>query len=290
MNDEDMQALHAELLQLILDVDRLCKKHGIAYQLAAGTLLGAVRHQGFIPWDDDADVCMLRADYERFIQVADSELSPELFLQCSANDKTFRVGYAKLKPRHSDFRTQSFFGTATLDRVFLDIFPFDAVAPDSWPGRLHMNAHRLMKILTDQQFSSTKAALNHRKHPLAKRWAKRLLFHLVKGLGRDRVLRWQTGLARYRNSRPHQHVTCLVAVPLGRRTRYQRIRRLEDFTRTELASFHGHLLPIPCNYDQVLRNLYGDYMQLPPDAERIAKHGIRRAQGSVTAAPGSLTQ
>jgi lipopolysaccharide cholinephosphotransferase len=74
-------------LEILLEFDRICRKHGLKYLLFAGTLLGAVRHKGFIPWDDDIDVCMLRGDYERFLTVCKDELSAELFLQTTDTDR-----------------------------------------------------------------------------------------------------------------------------------------------------------------------------------------------------------
>lgn len=85
--DGKLNDIQQILLGFLLEVDRICKKHNIKYFLGGGSLLGAVRHKGFIPWDDDADVMMLRKDYDRFLSVLPNELPNYLFAQTQKNEK-----------------------------------------------------------------------------------------------------------------------------------------------------------------------------------------------------------
>ncbi len=113
------------MLEMLIEFDSICKRHHLQYWLDSGTLLGAVRHQGFIPWDDDIDLAMPVEDYNAFLQIAESELSSEIFLQTSQTDKHFKFDYIKLrsnKARIVEFHEK--------DRpihyhqgVFVDIFP-----------------------------------------------------------------------------------------------------------------------------------------------------------------------
>ena len=91
-------------LEILLEVDRVCKKHNITYYLGEGSLLGAIRHNGFIPWDDDIDILMKREDYEKFLQIAPVELGKDYFLQNSFSEKNFWVFFSKVRLlRKTDF-------------------------------------------------------------------------------------------------------------------------------------------------------------------------------------------
>ena len=84
-------------LQILTEFDRICKKNDINYQLFAGTLLGAVRHKGFIPWDDDVDVCMLRSEYDRFLEIAQQELDPDYFVQNTYTDPEYYNIFTRIR-------------------------------------------------------------------------------------------------------------------------------------------------------------------------------------------------
>lgn len=132
LSEADLRRLHQVQLAMLLELDRVCRHLGVGYQLGAGTLLGAVRHGGFIPWDDDVDVVMLRADYRRFLREAPTLLDSSLFLQTWRSDPHFRVGFAKLRRQDSVFREKSSQISRYHHGIFIDIFPFDPVLPGCW--------------------------------------------------------------------------------------------------------------------------------------------------------------
>jgi len=94
---ETLRKAQLIMLDMLIEFDAICRKHQLQYWLDSGTLLGAVRHQGFIPWDDDIDVSMPLEDYNSFLQIAQSELSSNIFFQTSETDKNFKFDYAKLR-------------------------------------------------------------------------------------------------------------------------------------------------------------------------------------------------
>ena len=133
-----MEELRKVQLEALLEVDRICKKFGITYQLFSGTLLGAIRHKGFIPWDDDIDICMLRNDYDRFIEVCKTELDTTYFLQNYETDKNFIHNITRIR-KNNTIALQS--ACAELDMhhgIFIDIFPMDNIVPHSIVGNIQI--------------------------------------------------------------------------------------------------------------------------------------------------------
>jgi len=131
ITDEDLKKLHQIQMEMLLEVRRICEKNQIKYSLIGGTLLGAVRHQGFIPWDDDADVGMLRRDYERFRKVCQADLNHERFyFQDDRNTKGYRWGYGKLRKKNTLFLRENQEHLDFGQEIFIDIFPLD-YAPDN---------------------------------------------------------------------------------------------------------------------------------------------------------------
>ena len=99
-----MNQIQQHQLNMAKEVDRICKKYNLRYSIAGGTLLGAIRHQGFIPWDDDLDISMPREDYDKFIKIAQQELGKKYFLQTWDTDKNFVFPFAKIRENNTLFR------------------------------------------------------------------------------------------------------------------------------------------------------------------------------------------
>ena len=117
-----LQATQTEILSVI---DRICREHGVSYSLYAGSLLGAVRHQGFIPWDDDLDICMERSEYDRFL-AAWKESPPEGFiLQNKENTPSFTQSFSKIRKEHSTFLQYDWEASKYHTGIFVDVFPMD---------------------------------------------------------------------------------------------------------------------------------------------------------------------
>ena len=133
-DDADLRRIQLVQLDLLKEVDRICKKCGIRYNIIAGTLLGAVRHGGFIPWDDDADVAMLRREYDRFVLACQKELNTDkYYFQDHHVTPGYRWGYGKLRRKDSLFLREHQEHMPYEQGIFIDIFPLDCV-PNERPA------------------------------------------------------------------------------------------------------------------------------------------------------------
>lgn len=121
-----MLKLHMEILTILDAVVSLCEKYNLKYYLIGGTLLGAVRHSGFIPWDDDLDICMPRQDFEKFIQIATSELPADFELLWSTTEAQYWLPFAKVANKRTLFEEESNYRAGRPYGIFVDIFPIDS--------------------------------------------------------------------------------------------------------------------------------------------------------------------
>lgn len=135
-----LKILHEHLLLIMDEIDRVCVKNGIKYFLGCGTLIGAIRHQGFIPWDDDMDILMPYQDFEKFIEVAPKELSESLYLRWITTEKNYVQDFAKVAMKGTLFQE---YYTTEMDRsgIFVDIFPI-------YPSSGYKKAFEIKKRLT----------------------------------------------------------------------------------------------------------------------------------------------
>lgn len=125
MDDSKLRALQLCELEILNEFVRVCERHNLRYFLVGGTLLGAVRHQGFIPWDDDIDVGMLREDYEKFSKIAQVELSEQYFYQSPQTDPHYFLTYNKIRKHGTQVYEERFRNSNFHKGVFIDIFPLD---------------------------------------------------------------------------------------------------------------------------------------------------------------------
>lgn len=281
LTTDEHDALQDGLLQLLIEFDRVCRRLDIPYQLGAGSLLGAVRHQGIIPWDDDADVCMLREHYDRFLREAPRELQSDFYLQHTGSEPAHPFFFAKLRLEATVLGCPFTERLGIHQGIYLDIFPFDDVRPNRWPGRFHMAL--VSKICREL----TALAVHPEQHlAVSRSFSGQLLVRgldrLMRMVGKNRLHAVTVWLAACysRFSKvggdEQRWVTCLISSPADPVLRQKRVRTLGAFVRTSLMPFCGHSFPVPQNYDEVLTNLYGDYRQLPALEYRRPQHPITR--------------
>jgi lipopolysaccharide cholinephosphotransferase len=259
-------------LDILIEFDRICRKNNIKYQLFAGTLLGTIRHKGFIPWDDDIDVCMLREDYEKFLTVCNKDMKNEYFLQTYNSDPNYIMQFAKLRKNNTIFLERV---TAKCDihhGVYIDIFPLDDVRPNTLMGDFQQKLlYGLGRInLTRIKYLCVSA------DNILQRSARLAMHYLMKLIPRKLTNYVHRKLFLMFNNRSN-FVSHLTNGASAKRLKKYMMKKNEFYNTIE-AEFEGHKFPIPQNYDDVLRNLFGNYEELPPLEEQKPHHGIVKIQ------------
>lgn len=256
LTKEDLSALHGkqlELLKLFLDI---CREHHLRYYLLGGTLLGAVRHQGFIPWDDDIDVGMPREDYDRFLQLGQPPLPEGFFLQTHRTDPGFPANFAKLRNDRTTFVEYSMKDCPIHHGVYIDIFPLDFY-PDG-PAPVFELKHLLLKLRITDAFSPGPMKLPTR---LLRRLA-RVCYPSLSGAvaAREQLFR----------SVPESNRLANHCGAWGRKE----IMPKAWYGEGAPLTFEGLQVQGPKEYHLWLRQVYGNYQALPPEEQRVPHHFV----------------
>ena len=253
----DLRTVQACMLDIALEIQRICEKHGLTFFLAYGTLLGAVRHQGFIPWDDDMDVGMPRADYDKFLQIAPQELGEEFFLQTAETDPAYGFVFAKVRLNGTTMLEDYAVDSKQHNGIYVDIFPFETCPESGWQRKLHFRLYKCVRWAalgkTDYKFIISK------RRRFAKLMSTALFF-----LRKNGAIKLASKLRCMFN---HSKTGNCIDPEF-----YKGIIALEDIRAVEQLTFEGHSMPVPRHYHELLTQIYGDYMQLPPVEERGNKH------------------
>lgn len=261
---EEIKLLQLEILK---NIDFFCVKNGIKYSLAYGTLIGAVRHKGYIPWDDDIDIMMPRKDYERFISTFPgtykhlSVLSPEI-------NKNYYAPYANVY----DNRTVLIEGCnghrGIQIGIKVDIFPIDRVSAN-------MNVYdKDMKLLENINFIMYMKRINKmflsemKLKMIIVVCAYKLLYFMLPYTFLQNKIK---NIVNSHNSYNSDYVDNIVFNPYFKRRTYFNKSVLDNYKR---VSFEGFDFNIVQDYDTVLKGIYGDYMQLPPIEKRVTHHNF----------------
>lgn len=240
-------------LNIFKDFIKVCDKLNINYYLIGGTLLGAIRHNGFIPWDDDIDVCMLRDDYEVFIKYGQEYLDKNYFLQTYETDSEYPGCYAKIRDNNTTFLEDSVKTKKMNHGIFIDIFPLD-------------DYHKHNKVKEKLIYYK----LYNEKFIHDKNFKKRLVAKLVKILYGNKTkleLCKMQEMIYTRKSNSNYVTNYCGAWGVEKETHNKKC--FEDF---KIVKFENLDVKVPIGYDEMLKKTYGDYMQLPPKEKRVSHH------------------
>lgn len=264
--DNKLEKVHNIQLEMALEVKRICQEHNIKYSIIAGTLLGAVRHKGFIPWDDDLDIGMLRCEYNRFIDICKHELKNEYFLQTWETDPGFALPIAKLRKNGTIFIEKNSSDASLHSGIYIDIFPFDNVPNNKLQQRIQdFRSYLLKRILLIR--------MNY------KVWQDDQLFKkfVYKTLRIFSFLFTNSQLRRklYKTMIAYNNQSSEKIVTFGGAYGYKRESiKKEWLDKLIEINFENERLSAPVCHVDYLRHFYGDFMTPPPENKRYNRHDI----------------
>ena len=266
---EQLRKVQLLQLEILKEVDRICKKNNINYFLTGGTLLGAIRHKGFIPWDDDLDIGMTRENYDKFIEVAQNELLDKYFLQNGDTEKNFALMFSKIRINDTIYQEKNSKDVKIHQGIFIDIFPYDNKITDI--DKLHkqnkrISFYRLMLL--------TKAKYNiYRTDNKIKKICYEIFKIMVKFISAKSLKnKLQKEATSYNNEKDSTEI-------LNWSTSYtydKEIMKKEWIQDYRYEEFEGEKFMVPLQAEKFLEQLYGDYMKLPPEDQRYNRHGIQK--------------
>lgn len=254
MKKEQLDRLHSVEIEILDAVVEICNKHDIIYFLFYGTLLGAIRHNGFIPWDDDIDIAMPRDDYKRFCSIASVELPEDLYLHYS-HDIDYFVPFAKVKKVNTIFEENHWRYPTGKNGIYIDIFPLDCV-------RSPKSAYVKHKIASFLQ----RSAMYKHNCTKPKDFMPRLINVCLKPFSIRTILTFIDRLAQ--NCKKGKYMFSISSV--------NGAFRAEWLSDRATVTFEGKQYWAPIGYSELLNVAYGDdYMQLPSPEKRVTHNPVR---------------
>lgn len=256
---DELRQLQLNELEMIVEVDRICRKYGIKYSLDGGTMLGAVRHKGFIPWDDDADIILYRDEYEKFVEACKIDLDTNrFFFQDDTTDPYYRWGYGKMRRLGTEFVRAGQEHMKYRTGVCIDIFPEDKVPTGKIMRRIYYGINYCFRKIMYSELGkvSNKSAFM------------RIWYGLLSFIPINIVFVLWKKMAKHYNQYDSELICHTMLPNPGPKCKYGMPAEslLGDFVQME---FEGMMFSVSADWDRFLELSYGDYMKMPPEEKRI---------------------
>lgn len=265
-DNETLKRVQQAELGILKDFMEICDRHGLDYFGIAGTGIGALRHQGFIPWDDDIDVAIPREDYNKFIEYAKTELDDKYIIMNCEYDKNYPLMTTRIMLKNTEFREEALKNIKCHLGIFLDVYPFDKISDDP---------KEFKKQARDAWFWSKLLILRSIPFPvLGFKGVKKVLVHAACAVAHFLMVvfriskKWlykkcYEASTRYNHYEKTERLDFLCDT-----TPYMNIYKVSDIYPLEKKPFEDIMLNFPRNMHENLTGMYGDYMQLPPEDKR----------------------
>ena len=254
-------------LDILIEFDKICRMHHINYSLCGGTLIGAVRHKGFIPWDDDIDVYVLRQDLEKIRKIFSKELGKKFFYQCNQTEKEYFYPFDKIRLNGTSFKSTALANRNINHGIFIDIFPIDVVPDNKLLSNIQYYEHRCLLIMLLAKFID----------PNSQTGKKKLLTELIRSLTSwidiQKIYNLEEKVASKYNSKfgTTKYVRNFnIPISYGKRGTYL----TSWFRNYKTLKFENYDFEVIEEYKQLLKKVFGDYMKLPPIDKRCTQHDL----------------
>lgn len=252
---EELKKIQKIQKELITETDRICKKCGIQYNMVGGTMLGAIRHQGYIPWDDDADIGFLRCEYEKFREACKTELDQtKYYMQDIRDTDGYRWGYGKLRRKGTQFVRLNQEFMPYEQGISIDLMPFDGVPNSNVRKRIHcFRCFILRKTLWSEVGAKTERNILTRS-----------IYKIIRKIPREYLIKKYQNLIREGERKETEQVRILTFPTPKGIYGYNR----KWYIELGLYHFDELILPGAKDFDGYLSIKYGKYMELPPIEKR----------------------
>ena len=252
---DDLKMVQSYELEIMKYIHQFCEQNHLRYSLAYGTAIGAVRHHGFIPWDDDIDIVMPREDYNRFLTLWKN--SDDYILVNKDTNPDFTQNFTKIKKNHTTFLQEEDVGKSYHKGIFVDIFPADRI-PHQTLAQQKFYLCCLLSLLFTRNHNSGKGGLVQK--------VENALLSLSENSKRTLLLRANQNIQKYNSHKDYRYIflstlqSCTMVYPSN------------IFSEIVLTDFENEEFYIFKQVDLHLKIVYGNYMQLPPEEDRVWKH------------------
>lgn len=251
----NLRHLQLVILDIMRDVDALCKKNAIEYYLLGGSAIGAIRHKGFIPWDDDLDIVMSPENYDKFLRVCREQLDKEKYYVMEGL-KDWPLYFTKVKLKHTHLKEIGGVFDAMHDGIYLDVFKLENSPNDRFSQRIQyvLAKYYLCYQLSVRSFKDVnlkKRLMMLSSYPLKSKWLRNNLKCFIE---------------RYSDDTDYYGSFYF-------RTRFKTAFTKKDvFGKPKLMQFEDLMLPVPEKWDEYLTQMFGDYMTPPPVEKQVGLH------------------
>lgn len=241
----------------------VCQRYDLRYYVIGGTLLGTVRHKGFIPWDDDIDVAMPRKDYEKFEKIAPKSLPRHLFFQTRKSDPEYFYSFGKIRNSNTTFIETACRNKRINQGIYIDVFPLDYY-PEN---RIKQTLIDFMNLMFRFRFKKEIAISSYKKSSV--------LGRIIDSVGSNTMMVFMPTVSLAYELRKKMHTKCqnsLLWANYGGAWGRKEIVPISWYGKGKKMKFENTAVIVPDRYDLWLKRVYGDYMKLPPVEKRVTHH------------------